>query len=169
MIRLTWQNTKNGRQGEIVAESEDALNLDYYISKNLWGLPDRWLTYTDGSHTEERIVTPEIGKEYTEYFFPVDYTYEIVDITTEWNEQNEVNKAVERGKRKARKCQECLDYLRGQVDETLELNAIKKLFPDIKQALLDGDLKEAKTLAKNLTGAKYGQLKKDLRSILERD
>lgn len=111
----------NVNQRQFGAQFQDDIEMqswiDEQVSTNSWGLPDRWLQETDGTHTDtrevliqeaqdERVVMQmqydeegnEIGEievtipaseavYQTEYFFPCDYTIEIEDKTAEYAEK----------------------------------------------------------------------------------
>ena len=101
--------------GQLIHEGEFAGQewLDQNLATNAWGKPDRWLTSTDGTHTESRevLISEEVPEHtamqmqydytdemnpveigeievtipfqeavyQTEYFFPAEYSYEIVE------------------------------------------------------------------------------------------
>jgi uncharacterized protein (UPF0333 family) len=59
------------------------------VKKNSWGKPDRWLRFRPdetptAGYTNTRVVpATEIDPEYTEYFYPKEYTITQTDITAE--------------------------------------------------------------------------------------
>lgn len=128
--------------------------LDNHIANNTFGKPDRWERETDGTHTEERTVTPEIGEEYTEYFFPCEYTYEITDITAEYEAEQARLARMKMGKRVRDLCDNILDLLAGyNLERALTQEQITQLettFSSINQLLLNKRPFTAKTLIQSI-------------------
>lgn len=150
MIRITWQNNKTNRSGLIQAETTDAANLSYYIDNNLWGFPNRWKLSTDGSHTKTKESISTLTNEpYTEYFFPCEYTYEIKDITEEYNKQETRRKLLSKRRNLKKLCDNILhiigDYIESNNFTETEENAFETKLSAVDKMLAKNRIKKLKS------------------------
>jgi len=86
-IKVEIENTKNGRKYGAVFNSQ--MELDLWKSKNIannsWGKPDRWIKkeLEQTCPTTYRVINEGTEDEYTECFYPVEYTIIETDISAQ--------------------------------------------------------------------------------------
>lgn len=95
------------------------------VDNNSWGKPDRWELETDGTHTNTREVDNGLGETITEYFFPAEYTYEIHDITEQYNKDQARKAIFERRAAKRMLANNLMDILNDRIEQ-LNLNETKE-------------------------------------------
>lgn len=175
MFKVSWENTKSNRSGNALLDGIDKANawVAKCIRTKSWGLPDRWLLETDGTHTNTKKVVdkeaipahtekqmtydtsdpmhpketgikdvqvpdqPEIS--HTEYFFPAEYTYEVTDVTTEYNKSKARETLLKKRQGLRQLCDNILDIMTehiesGDYNETDETNFDSKM-PKVNKML----------------------------------
>lgn len=167
MIKIIWNNTKTNRHGEIIADSLESANVDQYINSNAWGKPKYWVD----KEPENYIATRE-GKDGIEYLIPCEYTYEIIDITEEYNKQKDIEENIIQGRLYKSVCDDCLDYVRAYNVKngltTESINMFKSTFGTCKEYLQDGQPFAAIAEINKINNEKYLDLKEALLTILNK-
>jgi hypothetical protein len=165
MFKATITNSILNRQWTGSFATMDELNdwQDRQIAKNSFGLPDRWVLETDGTHDSERdlVVNGETvldgeGNPVKEYHFPVDYTIAVEDVTTEVAVKNRIAQNQKAGRIATQICQEVLEYIQGinsgrsgtSEEKKAAKNAMKSGFAPILSELKNNDPSEALELIK---------------------
>jgi hypothetical protein len=145
MFKVSITNTKNGNQYGATFPTQEQVDawIGIETALNSWGLPDRWLEETDGTHTdtrtvlvseakeEETIQTPVLDEEgnqtgiqelwnpaqeaiyRVEFFFPKEYEIDIQDITVQHNTELAVKNLISSGKQAREACHQVLDLIVG--------------------------------------------------------
>ena len=148
-LKVTWTNIF-GESGSDIFETQNEADMWISKIKPRIGRDDRWLSETDGTHTDIRVV-----EDVTEYFFPKEYETETEDITAQENEKTRIENLIASGKEDKEKCNNAIALISGHNKAnnltTEQILAMLQTFAQIDLALSKGMPFTAKALISQVT------------------
>jgi hypothetical protein len=191
MKRVKITSSFYGEGFHEVPEMEIASWLEAHIANNTFGKPDRWLPdFLEGVETRtvytqigipEHIeiiggvetTIPEIEAEYyLEYLHPAEYTYEIIDITEEYEAEQAFQATLALGKKAKEVCDEAMNYIRGYNITagftTEQINQLKTDFALVREYLMDGQPYGTKAVLLTIDNPDFTILKTKVLEILSK-
>lgn len=176
MLNAIFKNIQNEVKCKNEFETEAEANEWIELIKNsgIVGKGERWLPdFLENADT--RTVSGGLdkdGNEYftTEYLHPAEYTYEIIDITAQYEAEQSRQLKLDLGRKARAVCQEALDYVAGYnlVSEfsAEQVTQMATDFASIHQLLMANRPWTAITLIQAINNPVYDELKTELLSIL---
>lgn len=159
--------------GQLIHQGEFAGQewLDQNLATNAWGKPAKWLV-DFLAEVETREVQDSEGILHLEYLHPAEYSYEIQDITAEYEAEQAYQSTLALGKMAKEVCDEALNYIRGYNITagftTEQINQLKTDFALVKEYLTDGQPWGAKAVLLTLDNPTFTVLKNKVLEILSK-